>query len=117
MLIHERARGIPRTISVMCDNALLTAFGLGRQPVNSEIVLEVARDFDLGQVRADAAEPTPAVEELRSRRSPEPAAVRTRQSHRTRPEDERPMFGVSRAPVTIFILCALEVDTNHEPDR
>jgi general secretion pathway protein A len=47
MLIHERSRGIPRTISVMCDNALLTGFGLGRQPVNYEIVLEVARDFDL----------------------------------------------------------------------
>jgi general secretion pathway protein A len=48
VLIHERSRGIPRTISVMCDNALLTGFGLGRQPVDSEIVLEVAHDFDLG---------------------------------------------------------------------
>ena len=48
MLIHDRSGGIPRTISVMCDNALLTGMGLGRQPVDSEIVLEVARDFDLG---------------------------------------------------------------------
>jgi general secretion pathway protein A len=47
MLIHDRSGGIPRTISVMCDNALLTGLGLGRQPVDSEIVLEVARDFDL----------------------------------------------------------------------
>ena len=30
VLIHERSGGIPRTISVMCDNALLTGFGLGR---------------------------------------------------------------------------------------
>ena len=43
MLIHERSRGIPRTISVMCDNALLSGFALGRQPVDREIVLEVSR--------------------------------------------------------------------------
>lgn len=51
MLIHERSGGIPRMISVICDNALLTGFGLGRQPVDSEIVLEVAHDFDLGRGR------------------------------------------------------------------
>jgi general secretion pathway protein A len=47
MLIHERSGGIPRTVSVICDNALLTGFGLGRQPVNYETVLEVANDLDL----------------------------------------------------------------------
>ncbi len=47
MLIHERSLGVPRTVSVMCDNALLSAFALGRQPVDREIVLEVSRDFDL----------------------------------------------------------------------
>jgi general secretion pathway protein A len=47
MLIHERSGGIPRTISVMCDNALLTGFGLGRTTIDSSVVLEVARDFDL----------------------------------------------------------------------
>ena len=54
MLIHERSGGIPRMISVICDNALLTGFGLGRQPVDSEIVLEVAHDFDLGRGRETA---------------------------------------------------------------
>ena len=29
MLIHEHSRGIPRTISVMCDNALLSGMALG----------------------------------------------------------------------------------------
>jgi general secretion pathway protein A len=47
MLIHDRSGGIPRTINVLCDNALLTGLGLGRQPIDSEVVLEVARDFDL----------------------------------------------------------------------
>jgi len=45
--IYERSHGIPRTISVIADNALLTGFAAGRRPVNSQIVLEVCRDFDL----------------------------------------------------------------------
>jgi hypothetical protein len=47
MLIHERSGGIPRTISVICDNALLTGFALGRQPIDAAIIREVAVDFDL----------------------------------------------------------------------
>jgi len=46
MAIHEHARGIPRTINVICDNSLLSAFALGRPQVDREIVLEVVRDFD-----------------------------------------------------------------------
>jgi general secretion pathway protein A len=59
LLIHQHSRGIPRTISVICDNALLTALGLGRQRVDSQIVLEVARDFDLGVTRRDLMVPEP----------------------------------------------------------
>ncbi|MEO6238915.1 MAG: AAA family ATPase [Vicinamibacterales bacterium] len=58
-LIHERSGGIPRTISVMCDNALLTGFGLGRQPVDYGMVLEVARDFDLQAKPQALAEAVP----------------------------------------------------------
>jgi general secretion pathway protein A len=47
VLIHEFSKGIPRTISVMCDNALLSGMALGRQPVDREIVNEVCSDFDL----------------------------------------------------------------------
>ena len=50
-LIHERSRGIPRTISVIADNALLTGFAVGQRPVNSSTVREVCRDFDLGGER------------------------------------------------------------------
>ena len=45
--VHECSGGIPRTISVICDNALVTGFALDRRPVTSEIVQEVCRDFDL----------------------------------------------------------------------
>jgi general secretion pathway protein A len=47
VLIHELAAGLPRTINVICDNALLTGCGLGRRPVNRTMVLDVAADLDL----------------------------------------------------------------------
>lgn len=53
-LVHDRSGGIPRTISVLCDNALLTGFGLGRRPIDRAMVLEVARDLDLGRLSGRA---------------------------------------------------------------
>jgi general secretion pathway protein A len=47
-VIHQAARGVPRTISVICDNALLSGFALSQQPVTRDLVVEVCRDFDLG---------------------------------------------------------------------
>lgn len=47
-LIHERSRGIPRLISVIADNALLSGFALGQKPVGSAIIREVCKDFDYG---------------------------------------------------------------------
>jgi hypothetical protein len=46
-LVHEQAKGIPRTINVIVDNALLGAFAVGQKPITSQVVLEVCRDFDL----------------------------------------------------------------------
>jgi general secretion pathway protein A len=48
-LIHEYAGGIPRTISVLCDNALVNGMALERRPVDQSIVLEVGRDFCVSQ--------------------------------------------------------------------
>ena len=45
--IHEHSRGIPRTISVICDNALVSGFALDRQTIDRDLVLEVCADFDL----------------------------------------------------------------------
>jgi general secretion pathway protein A len=45
-LVHSASRGIPRTISVICDNALISAFGANVRPVGGQIVSEVCRDFD-----------------------------------------------------------------------
>jgi type II secretory pathway predicted ATPase ExeA len=81
ILIHDRANGIPRTISVLCDNALMTGFALNRQPVDSEIVLDVAHDFDLGgmrmssersEVRQDEEVPPPLSEKTETGIPPTP---------------------------------------------
>jgi general secretion pathway protein A len=53
--IYEHAAGIPRTISVICDNALVTGFALDWRPVDRDVILEVCRDLDL--LRVDAAAP------------------------------------------------------------
>ena len=46
-LIHERSHGLPRTINVIADNALLSGFALGQRPVGRQLVREVCLDFDL----------------------------------------------------------------------
>jgi general secretion pathway protein A len=46
-LIHECARGIPRAISVICDNALVTGMALGRHLIDHSVVAEVCGDLRL----------------------------------------------------------------------
>jgi general secretion pathway protein A len=58
--IHRRCGGIPRAISVICDNALVTGFALDQRPIDEKIVLEVCQDFDFGEVPAEAQPPAPA---------------------------------------------------------
>ena len=55
--VHERSRGIPRTISVICDNALVSGFALDRKPVDRDLIVEVCADFDFTSAAAD--EPPP----------------------------------------------------------
>jgi len=52
--IHERSGGIPRTINVIADNALLTGFAADQRPVEEDLVLEACADLDL-MVPGDAA--------------------------------------------------------------
>ncbi|MGC8490565.1 MAG: AAA family ATPase [Syntrophobacteraceae bacterium] len=44
-LLVKRANGIPRTLNILCDNALVTAFGYGRKQVDDTVVKEVLGDF------------------------------------------------------------------------
>ena len=54
-VIHEHSRGLPRIISVICDNALTSGFALDQRPVDGDVVREVCRDFDLEGAHAAAA--------------------------------------------------------------
>ncbi|MGE3885933.1 MAG: ExeA family protein [Vicinamibacterales bacterium] len=54
MAIHAASHGIPRTINVLCDNALLGGFAAQVKPVSVDVVAEVCRDFDLGALESQA---------------------------------------------------------------
>lgn len=53
-LIHQRSGGVPRTISVICDNALVGGFAGGIRPVGPDLIDEVCRDFHIGEPAAPA---------------------------------------------------------------
>lgn len=44
--IRDAARGIPRTINVICANALLTGYAEEQRPINRKLIETVCRDFD-----------------------------------------------------------------------
>ena len=66
-LIHQCSSGIPRTISVICDNALLSGMALERKRVDSALVAEVCRELRLtlppDPVPASTPEPVSGAEQ------------------------------------------------------
>jgi general secretion pathway protein A len=98
-LIHEFSRGVPRTISVMCDNAMMSGFALDEPRIDGRIVREVCRDFDLHpsaakpqrapvagpapltlvepvQSASESVENTPREEAVKSQQKPDAAPAR-----------------------------------------
>jgi type II secretory pathway predicted ATPase ExeA len=56
--VFAASQGLPRTVNVICDNALLGGYAAQVQPITAAFVEEVCRDFD---IRASAGpEPTVA---------------------------------------------------------
>lgn len=107
--IHFGAQGIPRTISVICDNALITAFALQQRPVDAEIVMEVCGDLDLDAnvpqlpwrpvpVNDDPAPPERGESELLA--PPRPLSIVNPAPHQAADEadDERPAAEAARMP-------------------
>jgi general secretion pathway protein A len=60
-LIYDESSGIPRTINVITDNALLSGFATGQKPITSALVREVCRDF---RISAQVSQPMPAAAAL-----------------------------------------------------
>ena len=56
---HQASGGIPRSLNVICDNALLSSFALQLRPVPQRVIADVCRDFDFAYSFIASA-PTPA---------------------------------------------------------
>ncbi len=85
--IHEQSRGIPRTISVIGDNALINGFAVGRRPVGHDLVMEACRDLDFNQDPAPAlADPITDAPERVAVPTAIPARPRDEASVRKTPE-------------------------------
>lgn len=54
-VVHRHARGIPRMINLLCEHALISAFVEHSKTISAKMVEEVALDFDLQEVDAEAA--------------------------------------------------------------
>jgi general secretion pathway protein A len=45
--VHERTGGIPRLVNILCEQALVNAFGANRRTVNESVLEEAVRDLGL----------------------------------------------------------------------
>src|SRR5439155_3131301 len=96
MLLHERARGIPRTMNVLADNALLAGFARGQCPMTRAIVEEVSRDFSIDAVSQRGPSSERDVTVLEVAQTARPAAYQNNQPGVEAPPD-RPAEPVERA--------------------
>lgn len=44
-VILKEAKGVPRIINILCDNALVSAYGYQKTPVSAAVAREIIRDF------------------------------------------------------------------------
>lgn len=65
--IYHASGGLPRTINVLCDNAMIGGFAAQVKPIPVRMVEDVCREFDLGHLGSangdgaqDKPQPTPA---------------------------------------------------------
>ena len=47
---HMYSRGIPRVVNLLCEHALINAYVDSVRPVSSQLVEEVAREFQLDEI-------------------------------------------------------------------
>jgi general secretion pathway protein A len=67
--IHEYSGGIPRVISVICDNALVTGFAADERPVSANVIRDVSKTLAIHP--AGVPVPPPAMSAARATR-PQP---------------------------------------------
>ena len=55
-MVHRYSSGIPRIVNNICDNALLTGFGLNYPRINTTIIKDVIEELDLNSMEIMAAQ-------------------------------------------------------------
>jgi general secretion pathway protein A len=60
--VYASSDGLPRTVNVLCDNALIGGFAAQVKPINAAFVEEVCRDFDI-RVTAGSPEAVSTLED------------------------------------------------------
>jgi general secretion pathway protein A len=75
--IAEWSTGIPRLVNVLCDNALMVAFGEGVSVVTPSHVAEVATDLDLRAPGRNVRRPMPVEALTTARRETAPVTAAT----------------------------------------
>jgi general secretion pathway protein A len=60
-VVHQRSGGVPRTVSVICDNALVSGYAASLSTIGPKVIHEVCDDFDLGG--ADRRPPPPPTDQ------------------------------------------------------
>lgn len=124
MLMHEASGGIPRTVSVIADNALVTAYALGRKPINREIIAEVCRDLDLiprqpePELLADDAPPRASLVPPNPAMAMSPAAPDLDLAAPSAPETVEParMLSIDREPDAVAEREAVTVPDDDESE-
>jgi len=60
-LISDHSRGIPRTINILCDNALLIGYGMTQKVIDGKIIHEVLKDMGSSvPEKSVSSQPAPA---------------------------------------------------------
>ena len=86
--IYERSGGVPRTISVICDNAMVSGFAAETTVIDADMIREVCDDFDLRapfSAASEATRPAPVVAETKA--PPVPALPTTPKTAANDPAD------------------------------
>jgi general secretion pathway protein A len=105
--VFVHAGGIPRTVSVICENALILGFATGARPIDRDVVLEVCHDLDLGPApgrvpAAPAYAPVPEAPHPPPAYGPVPEAPHPQPASGPVPEAPHPQpAAVSSAPAAL----------------
>jgi general secretion pathway protein A len=101
--IFEHSGGIPRLISVICDNALISGFAADRRPVGRDIVEDVCRDFDLTASRSESRD-TAAAALRQDAPKPAPPRPNVPPERGSKKQNERSLFEhfSIRRPFSLF---------------